>query len=202
MRNNIELDEKQNIILLTGPNMGGKSTILRQTALLAIIAQIGCFVPADKLLMSPVESIFTRIGASDRLIEGKSTFYVEMEELKTILNDGNKNSLAIIDELGRGTNTCDGIKICKAAIEELSEPDSCFVLLTTHYHELADFVENFENVKKCFMGCEIDESKKEIAFEYKLKQGSCPKSFGIHVAKLAGIPNSIVEKAFNKVEIN
>ena len=127
-------DKEPNILLLTGPNMGGKSTLLRQTCLAVIIAQIGCYVPAERCVMTLVDKVFTRIGASDKLLENKSTFFIEMEETKAILDRATMNSLAVLDELGRGTSTYDGLSIADAVMHFLAERVQCRALFATHYH--------------------------------------------------------------------
>jgi DNA mismatch repair protein MSH6 len=136
--NDTILKNEQRVSLVTGPNMGGKSTILRQTAIAAILAQVGCYVPAESFKLSPVDRVFTRIGASDRILEGKSTFYIEMEETKTILQFATNHSLAIMDELGRGTSTHDGFAIATATLNHLSEKIGCRLMFSTHYHMMLD----------------------------------------------------------------
>lgn len=175
-------------IVITGPNMGGKSTLLRQACVITIMAQLGCYVPAEKCVMTPVDRIFTRIGARDKILEGKSTFYIEMEETKSIMSNATINSLIIMDELGRGTSTHDGNIIAKTILDRLEKKLRARTLFTTHYHSLKDWCANQPGVELYFMDCIVNEKSKDITFLYKFKQGICPQSYGIHVAKLAGLP--------------
>ena len=192
----------KNLIVITGPNMGGKSTLLRQVCITAIIAQIGCYVPAKECTMSIVDRIFTRIGASDKLLEGKSTFYVEMEETQNILRNATKNSLVIMDELGRGTSTKDGKVIAKTILSVLENRIQCRCLFTTHYHDIIEWCRNEEKIGLFYMESNVDEKTKDISFLYKFKEGICPESYGISVAKLAGLPESIINMARNIAEKN
>ena len=162
--------------------MGGKSTVLRMTCILAIIAQLGCYVPAKICRMSIVDKIFTRIGASDKLLEGKSTFYLEMEETYVALKEGTKRSLIIIDELGRGTSTFDGVAIAFAVLKNLIEEKRCRCLFATHYHTLLDEFRNNPRVAFYHMDCKVDEDEEKIIFLYKLIKGECLKSLGLNVA--------------------
>ena len=187
--------EGENLIVITGPNMGGKSTLLRQVCIATIIAQIGCYVPAKKCIMTLVDRIFTRIGASDKLLEGKSTFYVEMEETQNILRNATRNSLVIMDELGRGTSTKDGKVIAKTILSVLENRIKCRVLFTTHYHDIIEWCKNEKNIGLYYMESNVDEKTKDISFLYKFKKGICPESYGISVAKLAGLPESIINMA-------
>ena len=182
----------KSLIVMTGPNMGGKSTLLRQVCVAAIIAQIGCYVPAKFCKMTIVDRIFTRIGASDKLIEGKSTFYIEMEETKNILENATINSLIIMDELGRGTSTRDGKVIAKTVLYQIEHKLKSRCLFTTHYHDIIDWCKNEEKMDLFFMDSDVDEQTKDIKFKYKFTKGICPESYGIEVAKLAGIPNKII----------
>jgi len=192
--------ENKNIILLTGPNMGGKSTILRQACIASILAQIGCFVPAKICKLSIVDRIFTRIGACDRLIEGKSTFSIEMEETLNILRYGTKNSLAILDELGRGTTTFDGISIAYSVLKFIIEKLPLRTLFATHYHLLLDEFRNSPNIKFNFMDYRVDSVNERILFLYNLVEGECAKSFGLNISKIAGISQDVVEIAQLKAE--
>ena len=191
--NDVILGENgKSLIVMTGPNMGGKSTLLRQVCVAAIIAQIGCYVPAKLCKMTIVDRIFTRIGASDKLIEGKSTFYIEMEETKNILENATINSLIIMDELGRGTSTRDGKVIAKTVLYQIEHKLKSRCLFTTHYHDIIDWCKNEEKMDLFFMDSDVDEQTKDIKFKYKFTKGICPESYGIEVAKLAGIPNKII----------
>ncbi len=160
-------NEDQTLLLVTGPNMGGKSTLLRQTCIAVILAQIGCYVPAEKMILTPVDRVFTRIGASDRILEGKSTFYVEMEETKNIIEFATQRSLAIVDELGRGTSTFDGYSIAHAVLKYLVNRLKCRSLFSTHYHMLLDEFRHYDGVKLYHMACRANEAKDEVVFLYK-----------------------------------
>ena len=193
--NNIHLNSKnQQIIMITGPNMSGKSAILRQTAIICLLAQIGCFVPAEKLRMGIIDKIFTRVGASDNISMGESTFMVEMNETALILNNISDRSLILLDEIGRGTSTYDGISIAWAITEYLhdhkSKPKTLFA---THYHELNQMEESFDRIKN--FNVSIKEENNQILFLRNLVPGSSEHSFGIHVAKMAGIPENVLDKA-------
>ena len=170
----LDPNQGQMLLLVTGPNMGGKSTLLRQTALAVILAQIGCFVPAQSCELTAVDRIFTRIGASDRILEGKSTFYVEMEETKNVLQYATPRSLAILDELGRGTSTFDGFSIADAVMRYLVGQSRCLTLFSTHYHMLLDAFRNFEGVKNYHMAFMADKEEDRIIFLYKFIAGECP----------------------------
>ena len=193
--NDVFLDrESQQIIMITGPNMSGKSAILRQTALIVLLAQIGCFVPAEAVEMGIVDKIFTRVGASDNISMGESTFMVEMNETASILNNLSDRSLILLDEIGRGTSTYDGISIAWAISEFLHEhPCKPKTLFATHYHELNEMSETFERVKNYNVA--VKELKDNVLFLRKLTAGGSQHSFGIHVAKMAGMPQSVVKKA-------
>ena len=176
--------------------MGGKSTLLRQTCLAIILAQMGCFVPADRLIFTPVDRIFTRLGASDRILEGKSTFFVEMEETKSIVSQSTRRSLVIIDELGRGTSTFDGYSIANAVLSYLVRKIKCRSLFATHYHMLLDDFRNCPGVQSYHMACKEDPKLPDvIRFLYKFKKGECPQSFGMNVALMSGLDKKIVERA-------
>ena len=194
--NDVILGENgKSLIVMTGPNMGGKSTLLRQVCVAAIIAQIGCYVPAKFCKMTLVDRIFTRIGASDKLIEGKSTFYVEMEETNNILENATITSLIIMDELGRGTSTKDGKIIAKTVLYQIEHKLKSRCLFTTHYHDIIDWCQNEPKMDLFFMDSTVDEKTKDINFLYKFTKGICPESYGIEVAKLAGIPNKIIKRS-------
>jgi len=193
--NDVYLDtETQQIIMITGPNMSGKSAILRQTALIVLLAQMGSFVPASAVRMGIVDKIFTRVGASDNISMGESTFMVEMNETASILNNLTNRSLVLLDEIGRGTSTYDGISIAWAIAEFLHEhPQKAKTLFATHYHELNDMHELFERIKN--YNVSVKELKDNVLFLRKLVPGGSAHSFGIHVAKMAGMPSLVVQKA-------
>lgn len=194
--NDVLLDtDRQQIIILTGPNMAGKSALLRQTALITLLAQIGCFVPAESARIGLVDKIFTRVGASDNISVGESTFMVEMNEASNILNNLSQRSLVLFDELGRGTSTYDGISIAWAIIEHIHEnPKSrCRTLFATHYHELNEMEKLFQRVKN--FNVSVKEVGGKVIFMRKLVPGGSEHSFGIHVAKLAGMVPSVVRRA-------
>jgi DNA mismatch repair protein MSH6 len=188
-------NQDQTLLLVTGPNMGGKSTLLRQTAMAVILAQIGCYVPAESMILTPVDRVFTRIGASDRILEGKSTFYVEMEETKNIIQFATPRSLAIVDELGRGTSTFDGYSIAHAVLKYLVNQLKCRSLFSTHYHMLLDEFRAYAGVKLYHMACRANEAQDEVVFLYKFQPGECPQSFGLNVARMAGIPKGVLDRA-------
>ena len=186
--------EQQQIMMITGPNMSGKSALLRQTALIVLMAQIGSFVPVQAAEIGLVDKIFTRVGASDNISMGESTFMVEMNETASILNNLSDNSLILLDEIGRGTSTYDGVSIAWAIAEYLHEhPTKAKTLFATHYHELNDMTEQFSRIKN--YNVSVKEIGKNIIFIRTLKEGGSNHSFGIHVAKMAGMPNKIVKKA-------
>jgi DNA mismatch repair protein MutS len=192
VENDIKL-ERESGILITGPNMAGKSTVMRQLASLAIMAQIGSFVPAKSASLPVFDQIFTRIGASDSLSEGLSTFMVEMTETAEIVNSATKRSLVILDEIGRGTSTYDGMSLAKAILEYLLEKSKAMILFSTHYHELTTMVSEFNQLENFHMA--IRDDGKNIEFKHRFMKGSANKSYGIHVAKLAGLPASITKRA-------
>jgi DNA mismatch repair protein MutS len=196
--NDVYLDrEIQQIIMITGPNMSGKSAILRQTALIVLLAQIGSFVPAKEARLGVVDKIFTRVGASDNISMGESTFMVEMNEAASILNNISARSLVLLDEIGRGTSTYDGISIAWAISEYLHEhPSRAKTLFATHYHELNEMTETFDRVKN--YNVSVKELKETVLFLRKLVPGGSHHSFGIHVAKMAGMPKAVLDRA-NKI---
>jgi len=191
---------KATTLLVTGPNMGGKSTLLRQTCLAVVLAQMGCFVPADKCVLTVTDRIFTRIGASDRILEGKSTFFVEMEETRNVIQFATSRSIAIMDELGRGTSTFDGYSIAHAVLKHLINTVKCRALFATHYHMLLDEFRGVKGIESFHMACKADESKENVTFLYKFIRGECPESFGINVARMAGLPDSVLKCARKKAE--
>lgn len=206
--NDLKLDDK--LILLSGANMGGKSTLMRQTALMVILAQVGCFVPAASMTLTPVDRIFSRLGASDRLLEGESTFYTELVETSSMLRCATKDSLILLDELGRGTSTYDGTAIAYSVLHEISGNIRCRCLFSTHYHTLVRDFLNDKNIKLAHMACKVenessdgiivDPLKENITFLYKVSEGPVGRSYGFNVAKLAGIDNDIIKDAFDKAK--
>lgn len=204
--NDTLLDQKAHkFYIITGPNMAGKSTYLRQVALITLIAQIGCFVPAEKAEIGIVDRIFTRVGASDDLSQGQSTFMVEMNELANILNNATSKSLIILDEIGRGTSTYDGLSIAWSVVEYLSQHSGIHAktLFATHYHELTELEGKIDGV--CNFRIAVKESRDDIIFLRKIERGGANQSFGIQVAKLAGVPERVIERAkqiLAKLEIN
>ena len=194
--NDVVLDSSsQQIIIITGPNMAGKSALLRQTALITLLAQIGSFVPAESAHIGLVDKIFTRVGASDNISVGESTFMVEMNEAADILNNLSSRSLVLFDELGRGTSTCDGISIAWAIVEHIHEHPKAKArtLFATHYHELNEMEKSFKRIKN--YNVSVKEVDNKVIFLRKLERGGSEHSFGIHVAKMAGMPKSIVKRA-------
>ncbi|MBP3681837.1 MAG: DNA mismatch repair protein MutS, partial [Rikenellaceae bacterium] len=188
-------NEKQQIMMITGPNMSGKSALLRQTALIVLMAQMGSFVPAQSARIGVVDKIFTRVGASDNISQGESTFMVEMLESASILNNISDRSLVLLDEIGRGTSTYDGISIAWAMVEYLHNNPSAHArtLFATHYHELNEMEQMCQRVKNYHVS--VKEIDRTIVFLRKLERGGTEHSFGIHVAKMAGMPRSIVDRA-------
>lgn len=196
--NDVFLDrEQQQLIMITGPNMSGKSAILRQTALISLMAQMGCFVPAASADLGVVDKIFTRVGASDNISMGESTFMVEMNETASILNNISERSLVLLDEIGRGTSTYDGISIAWAISEYLHEhPARPKTLFATHYHELNEMTDRFERIKN--YNVSVKETSDNVLFLRKLVPGGSHHSFGIHVAKMAGMPDTVIRRS-NKI---
>ena len=188
-------NDQQQIIIITGPNMAGKSALLRQTALITLMAQMGSFVPAESARIGIVDKIFTRVGASDNISVGESTFMVEMNEAANILNNISERSLVLFDELGRGTSTYDGISIAWSIVEYIHENDKgrARTLFATHYHELNEMERSFPRIKN--YNVSVREVDGKVIFLRKLERGGSEHSFGIHVAKLAGMPSSIVRRA-------
>ncbi|MCD8265880.1 MAG: DNA mismatch repair protein MutS, partial [Prevotellaceae bacterium] len=194
--NDLYLDtQKQQIIIITGPNMAGKSALLRQTALITLMAHIGSFVPAERAHIGIVDKIFTRVGASDNISMGESTFLVEMSEAASILNNLSERSLILFDELGRGTSTYDGISIAWAIVEYIHENSHCHprTLFATHYHELNEMAASYQRIKN--YNVSVKEQDGKVVFLRKLEPGGSEHSFGIHVARLAGMPSSITRRA-------
>ena len=191
--NDIIMNEDTNILLITGPNMAGKSTYMRELAITVIMAQIGCFVPASEATMMVFDSIYTRIGASDDLVSGKSTFMVEMNEANNAVQNATSNSLVLFDELGRGTATYDGIALAQAIIEYIHDNINCKMLFSTHYHELTTLDKKLKYLKNVHVSAYEEDGK--ITFLHKIKDGSVDKSYGIHVARLAELPNKLIKRA-------
>jgi DNA mismatch repair protein MutS len=185
-------DETQFLLIITGPNMGGKSTYLRQTAMISILAQVGSFVPAVAAKLPLIDRIFTRIGASDNLAQGRSTFLVEMSEVAAILNMTTRASLVLLDEVGRGTSTFDGLSIAWAVVEALHRGARPRTLFATHYHELTE-LEQLRGVRNVHVS--VEEAGSEIVFLRRVEPGSADKSYGIEVARLAGLPNDVIVRA-------
>lgn len=191
--NDTHLDNDQNeIMIITGPNMAGKSTYMRQSALLTLMTQVGSFIPAREASISPVDKIFTRIGASDDLVSGQSTFMVEMNEVSHILKYATNKSLVILDEIGRGTSTYDGMSIARAVIEHIRDHIGAKTLFATHYHELTDLEDDVHVKNYCIA---VKEKGSDVTFLRRIIRGSADKSYGIHVAKLAGLPQEVVKRA-------
>ncbi len=199
VENDIVMDKNTNILLITGPNMAGKSTYMRQLGIITIMAQIGCFVPAKEANLPIFDKIFTRIGASDDLVSGESTFMVEMIEASNAIKNATENSLILFDELGRGTATFDGMSLAQAILEYIHDHIGCKTLFSTHYHELTDLEKNLKKLKNKHVSAE--EKDGNIIFLHKVKDGSVDKSYGINVAKLAGLPNEVIVRADDILKI-
>ena len=193
--NDIFMDnDSQQVIILTGPNMAGKSALLRQTALIVLMAQVGCFVPATEARIGYCDKIFTRVGASDNISRGESTFMVEMLETSMILHNLSSRSLVLLDEIGRGTSTYDGMSIARAIVEYVHEyGDGAKTLFATHYHELNDLEDIYARVKNFHIA--VKEVGKNVIFLRKLVEGGVAHSFGLHVARMAGMPRQVLESA-------
>ncbi len=191
--NSVYMHKDQDILLITGPNMGGKSTYMRQTALIVIMAQIGCFVPAKSCTMPIFDKIFTRIGASDDILSGQSTFMVEMSEANLALQEATENSLILFDEIGRGTSTYDGMALAQAMIEYIATCIHAKTMFSTHYHELTVISDNIPNVRN--MHVVVKENNDEVTFLYKMAEGPAGHSYGINVARLAGLPETVLMRA-------
>ena len=201
--NDCELDNGVNTLLITGPNMSGKSTFMRQLAIIVIMAQMGSFVPCEDATLPIIDKIFTRIGASDDLVSGESTFMVEMKEARNAIHNATANSLILFDELGRGTATYDGMSLAQAILEYISDNIKSFTLFSTHYHELTRLDKKYKNIKNVHVSAV--ENGNEITFLHKVKNGAVDKSYGIHVARLAKMPDSLLKRAdeiLNEYESN
>lgn len=195
--NDIKLDPKTRMLLITGPNMGGKSTYMRQTALITLLAHIGCYVPAESATLGPIDRIFTRIGSADDLAGGQSTFMVEMTETATILRHATQNSLVLMDEIGRGTSTFDGLSLAFSVAEYLAERIKAFTLFATHYFELTALPEQFKGVQNVHLSA--TEHDDDIVFLHRVKPGAASQSYGLAVARLAGIPQTVIDHAKDKL---
>ena len=191
--NDLYLDSKQPIAVITGPNMGGKSTYLRQAALISILAQTGSFVPADDAVLPVVDRVFTRIGAADNLARGRSTFMVEMTETAVILNTATERSLIVLDEIGRGTSTYDGLALAWAVVEHVHERIRARTLFATHYHELTELANQLTGIRNLHVS--VKETGEGILFLRKVEPGAADRSYGIEVARLAALPTSVIERA-------
>ena len=195
--NPLHLDEQQKMLMITGPNMGGKSTYMRQTALIVLLGYIGCFVPARDCQLGPIDRIFTRIGASDDLASGRSTFMVEMTETANILHNASANSLVLMDEIGRGTSTYDGLSLAWACAEYISHTIQAYTLFATHYFELTQLAE--DTVAMTNVHLNAIEHNDTIKFMHNVQQGAASKSYGLQVAQLAGVPDHVIQVAKQKL---
>lgn len=196
--NDCNLNSKSNIQIITGPNMGGKSTYMRQSALIAIMAHVGSFIPASSADISIIDAVYTRVGAADDLSQGQSTFMMEMTEVSDILKSATSNSLIILDEVGRGTSTFDGLSIAWAIVKYISENTKALTLFSTHYHEITELENSIPNVKNFYVA--VDEKQGKITFLRKVLPGKIDKSYGIHVAEIAGLPQDIIDGANLKLK--
>lgn len=196
--NDLKMREEQTVSIITGPNMGGKSTYMRQNALLVIMAQIGSFVPARSANLPIFDQIFTRIGASDDILSGKSTFMVEMMEANHALQNATAHSLILFDEIGRGTSTYDGMALAQSMIEYIDEYIHAKTLFSTHYHELTEMAENSDSIQNLHV--EVHEEKEEVTFLYRMLEGKADKSYGINVARLAKLPELVLQRARQLLE--
>ena len=185
------------MLVITGPNMGGKSTYMRQTALIVLMAYIGSFIPAKNAQIGPIDRIFTRIGASDDLASGRSTFMVEMTETANILNNATANSLVLMDEIGRGTSTYDGLSLAWACVEYLATHIQSYTLFATHYFELTQLAEELHELANVHL--DAVEHEETIRFMHAVQEGAANKSYGLQVAQLAGVPRSVIQQAKHKL---
>ena len=191
--NDLRLDDERRMLIITGPNMGGKSTYMRQTALIALLAHIGSFVPADDARIGPLDRIFTRVGAADDLAGGRSTFMVEMTETATILNNATRDSLVLMDEVGRGTSTFDGLSLAWAAARHIAQNTAALTLFATHYFELTALPEELPGVYNVHL--DATEHGDSLVFLHQVKEGPANQSYGLAVASLAGVPSDVVLEA-------
>jgi DNA mismatch repair protein MutS len=191
--NDISLTEAARMIILTGPNMAGKSTVLRQVGLIVLMAQVGSFVPASRARIGIVDRLFTRVGASDNLVRGQSTFMVEMSETSAILHTATRRSLVLLDEIGRGTSTYDGISIAWSVSEHLHDVVGCKTVFATHYHELTQLSDSLVAVRN--YNVQVREVGDQVLFLHRLQPGGADRSYGIEVGRLAGLPTSVLKRA-------
>ena len=196
--NDLTLSPEANMLIITGPNMGGKSTYMRQTAIIVLLAYTGCFVPAEQASIGPVDRIFTRIGSSDDLAGGRSTFMVEMTETANILNNATASSLVLMDEIGRGTSTFDGLSLAWACAVNIASEIKAPTLFATHYFELTGLAEQFPSVKNVHLNA--TEHDNGIVFLHSVEDGPANQSYGLQVAQLAGIPRTVVQQAKSKLK--
>jgi DNA mismatch repair protein MutS len=199
--NDVNLNPYRQLLLITGPNMGGKSTFMRQTALIVLLAHCGCYVPATSAKIGNIDRIMTRIGASDDLAGGRSTFMVEMTETANILHNATDKSLVLLDEIGRGTSTFDGLSLAWAVAKQLLEKNRSYTLFATHYFELTRIVDEFKHAANVHLDAveHGPENNKAIVFMHKVEEGAANQSYGLQVAQLAGIPRSVVAAAKRKL---
>ncbi len=191
--NDVRFEESARVLLVTGPNMAGKSTILRQIGLCVVLAQLGSFVPAERATIGVADRLFTRVGASDNLARGQSTFMVEMSETSAILHNATARSLVLLDEIGRGTSTYDGVAIAWAVTEHLHDRVGCKTMFATHYHELMQLPEELQHARN--LNVAVRETGDTVVFLHRLEPGGTDRSYGIHVAQLAGLPDRVVRRA-------
>ena len=191
--NDLELDDRRRMLVITGPNMGGKSTYMRQTALIVLLARIGSYVPAERALIGPIDRIYTRIGAADDLAGGRSTFMVEMTETANILNNASADSLVLMDEIGRGTSTFDGLSLAYAAADHMARSTRAFTLFATHYFELTALAERCPGVGNAHL--DATEHADGLVFLHAVREGPANKSYGLQVARLAGVPREVIAAA-------
>jgi DNA mismatch repair protein MutS len=195
--NNVELNQQQRMLMITGPNMGGKSTYMRQIALIVLLAHLGSFVPASAARIGAIDRIFTRIGAADDLASGRSTFMVEMTETATILHNATEQSLVLMDEIGRGTSTLDGLSLAFACAEYLAHKIKAFTLFATHYFELTALADEITTIKNVHFAA--TEQNDKIIFLHSVEEGAASRSYGIQVAQLAGVPRAVIQLAKEKL---
>jgi DNA mismatch repair protein MutS len=197
--NDTVLSEARRMLLITGPNMGGKSTYMRQVAIITLLAHIGCFVPAQTAVLGEIDQIFTRIGASDDLASGRSTFMVEMTEAANILHNATGKSLVLVDEIGRGTSTFDGLALAYAIARHLLEKNRCYTLFATHYFELTRLNEEFDQLANVHLAA--IEHQHSIVFLHAVNEGAASQSYGLQVAALAGVPTQVIKAAKKQLRV-